>query len=74
MDLTVKQEALETVMEEEQQNVPAWAVSSLRVMADNGVELPVTETLTRADVAQVLYQVSRLAPTAPGTAVFRLQD
>lgn len=74
LDLTVKQEALETVMEEEQQNVPAWAVSSLRVMADNGVELPVTETLTRADVAQVLYQVNQLAITAPGTAVFRMQN
>lgn len=74
LDLTVAQEALETAAEDAQQDVPAWAASSLAVMADNGVELPASEALTRAQVAQVLYQASQLAVTAPGTAVFRLQN
>ena len=74
LDLTVAQEALETVAEEEQQDVPVWAASSLTIMADNGVELAASEPMTRADVAQVLYQVSQLAVTAPGTAVFRMQN
>lgn len=74
LDLTVNQEALETVAGEAQQDVPAWAASSLTVMADNGITLSATEALTRADVAQVLYQASQLAVTAPGTAVFRMQN
>ena len=74
LDLTVQQEALETAAQDTQQDVPAWAASSLTVLADNGIELPATEALTRADVAQVLYQASQLAITAPGTAVFRLQN
>ena len=71
--LTVKQEALETSAPESVEEVPAWAASSLTVLADNGIVLPAGE-MTREHVAQVLYQVSQLAPTAPGTAVFRLQD
>ena len=74
LDLTMEQEMVVTSGEDVSQDVPAWAASSLAVMADNGVELPANETLTRADVAQILYQVSQLAPTAPGTAVFRLQN
>ena len=74
LDLTVNQKALETVAGEAQQDVPAWAASSLTVMADNGITLSATEALTRADVAQVLYQASQLAVTAPGTAVFRMQN
>ena len=74
LDLTVEQEALETAAEDLQQDVPAWAASSLTILADNGITLSAAETLTRADVAQVLYQASQLAVTAPGTAVFRLQN
>lgn len=74
LDLTVNQQALETAAEQTDEDVPVWAASSLTVMADNGIALPANEVLTRADVAQVLYQASQLAVTAPGTAVFRLQD
>lgn len=72
--LTVKQQALETAATEQAEEVPAWAASSLTVMAENGLYLPANEALTRADVAEVLYQASILAVNAPGTAVFRLQD
>lgn len=74
LDLTVEQEILETVADDAQQDVPAWAASSLIIMADNGIDLSADAPLTRADAAQVLYQANLLAVTAPGTAVFRLQD
>ncbi len=72
LDLTVSQEALEQTGQTSEET-PVWAASSLSVMSDNGVTLPAAQTLTRADVAEVLYQVSQLAITAPGTAVFRMQ-
>ncbi len=73
LDLTVSSQALEaepTFSED----VPTWAVSSLTVMAENGVELSANTPLTRADAAQVLYQVSSLALEAPGMSVFRIQQ
>ena len=72
--LTVDQQALETVAEESQEDVPVWAASSMTVMAENGITLSAAQALTRADVAQILYQAYQLSATAPGTAVFRLQD
>lgn len=49
----------------------AWAQTALAVMAQNGIELASSETLTRAEVANILYQVSILAKDAPGTAVYQ---
>lgn len=72
LDLSVSSQALEaepTFSED----VPVWAVSSLTVMAENGVKLDATAPMTRADAAQVLYQVSYLALEAPGMTVFRIQ-
>lgn len=56
------------------EEVPAWAATSLAVMAQNGLELEADVALTRADAAQILYQVSRMAIGAPGTMVFNMQD
>lgn len=72
LDLTLAQEALET-QGQLQEDVPAWAASSLTILEDHGIHLSAQETLTRADMAQVLYQASVLAIDAPGTAVFRMQ-
>ena len=69
LDLPVGHEAM--TYEEE---VPVWAATSLAVMAANGVELEAEAPMTRAEVAQVLYHVSRMAVGAPGTMVFNLQD
>lgn len=71
LDLSVTTQALNAEQSEE---VPAWAAASLTVMNENGVQLTYDQTLTRAQAAQVLYQVSQLAITAPGTAVFRMQN
>lgn len=43
--------------------------TALEVLAANGVALPQTE-MTRAQTAEVLYRVSKLASTAPGALVF----
>ena len=56
------------------EEVPSWAATSLTVMAENGVELTADAPMTRAETAQVLYQISRMAIGAPGTMVFNLQD
>ena len=69
LDLPVGHEAM--TYEEE---VPVWAATSLAVMAANGVELEAEAPMTRAEVAQVLYHVSRMAVGAPGTMVFNMQD
>ncbi|MBQ4641129.1 MAG: cadherin-like domain-containing protein [Oscillospiraceae bacterium] len=71
LDLTVSTQILEaepTFSED----VPTWAVSSLTVMAENGVALEANAPLTRADAAGVLYRVSYLALEAPGMAIFRM--
>ena len=56
------------------EEVPSWAATSLSVMAENGVELTADAPLTRAQAAQVLYQVSRMAVGAPGVMVFNMQE
>lgn len=75
LDLTVSKQALEAEQTSAQEEeVPVWAAASLTVMRDNGIVLDASAELTRADVAQVLYQTSILSVNAPGTAVFRMQD
>ena len=48
---------------------PEWAESAMATMAENGIALQ-NAAMTRAQVAMALYEASRMAPTAPGTAVF----
>ena len=62
-----------TVSAESETDETTWAVSAMTAMADNGIVLPAGENLTRADAAQVLYQVSKLSEFAPGMSVFRMQ-
>lgn len=73
LDLTISSEVLEQVSAV-QEDVPSWAAASLTVLAENGVALEAGAPMTRADVAEALYQVNLLAPDAPGMAVFRIQQ
>ena len=73
LDLTISSEALEQVSTQ-QEDIPSHAMASLTVLAENGVVLDAGAPMTRADVAETLYQVSLLAPDAPGMAVFRIQS
>lgn len=77
LDLSVSQEMLESVQtnaEDAQEEVPAWAASSLSAMADNGVALQADKVLSRGEVAEVMYQVAQLAESAPGMAIIRMQQ
>ena len=65
LDLTVSAEA------EDATDVPAWAASSMTAMSENGIELA-AGILTRGQLANALYQVSKLAQDAPGMVVFRM--
>ena len=75
LDLSISQETLDTAESaaSSETEVPAWAAVSLTTMAENGILLDAANTMTRGDTAQVLYQVSTLAQTAPGMRVLRMQ-
>lgn len=70
MDLRTDPDAQVAAMEED---VPTWASASLNAMTYNGIALPANEVLTRADMAQILYQADYLALSAPGLVVIRKQ-
>ena len=60
--------------EEEDTETPVWAQTALAAMVDNGIALSALDTMTRGEAAQVLYQISKIAPEAPGMAVIRMQQ
>lgn len=61
LDLTVSAAAMEA------DNI------AVAVMAENGITLDPNASMTRAQVAITLYQVSLLAPSAPGMSIFTQQ-
>ena len=72
LDLDISRQTLEVMkMEEGKCDVPTWANVSLTAMRDHGITLEANEMLTRGQAANILYQAARLAPDAPGSAVFR---
>lgn len=74
LDLTVDSKLLEAEQTASQEEIPTWAAASLKILAENGVALEANAPMTRAEVAETLYQVSLLALEAPGMAVFRMQQ
>ena len=52
---------------------PEWAAESLRILNGNGFGLAGEQELTRADVAETLYQASLLFEVAPGMQIIRMQ-
>ncbi len=73
LDLSLSEQALETLSSEEETEIPAWAEVAVTVLADNGIMVSADEPVTRGELAQVLYKVNTLAQTAPGVAVLRMQ-
>ena len=65
LDLTVTTVA----GKDEDSDIPSWAITPMNAMSDNGLALT-AGTLTRAQAAKLLYQVSLLAPTAPGMQLY----
>lgn len=76
LDLSISQESVDATetSETEETDIPAWAAVSLNTMEDHGIHLSPADAMTRGDTAQVLYQVSYLARTSSGAAVFKIQD
>ena len=52
--------------------LPQWAAESVGILREHGILLDGESSLTRGDAAQIMYQVSCLAPEAPGTIALRL--
>ena len=65
---------LSGTLSEEQEEMTTWADTALAVMNENGFLLTAEETLTRGQVAELLYQASIAAADAPGMAVFRIEQ
>lgn len=67
MELSVTTSAL-SEMDDAQ---PQWAMPAVQAMNENGIALTATDTLTRGQVAQILYQAVQLAKDAPGLAMYQ---
>ena len=65
LDLTVTT----MIGKDDDQAIPSWATQPMQAMADNGLTLT-ADTMTRAEAAKLLYQVSLIAPTAPGMKLY----
>lgn len=77
LDLSVTQQVLEAeaaLCSTGESDTPSWAGSCLTILRENGISMQASETLTRGDAAQVLYQTSLLALSAPGMSVIRMQQ
>lgn len=72
LDLQVSAAALDVT--DGKSDVPTWADAALQTMQENGIALEAGETLTRGQMAMMLYQVSKLAEEAPGMKVIRMQQ
>lgn len=66
MDLSVT-----TAAEEWDEDLPEWAAASVMAMNENGIVVKAGDELTRGQVAVMLYQVSRVAETAPGLKMYQ---
>ncbi len=60
--------------EEGEEEIPTWADTALAVMSEHGFTLSYDAPLTRAQAAELMYQLSILAQDAPGMAVIRMQQ
>ena len=73
LDLSVGADALEEVSATDDR-IPDWAAASLTVLAYNGISMDANAPMTRAQVAEVLYQTDYLSLTAPGMDILRKQS
>ena len=69
MDLAVSVSAEVTVGKDDAQT--HWAAAAVSVMNSNGIDLSLTDTLTRGQVATLLYQISRMTASAPGLQMYQ---
>ncbi len=69
MDLAVSASAEVSVGKEDTQT--HWAAAAVTAMSDNGIDLSLSDTLTRGEVALLLYQISQMTDSAPGLQMYQ---
>lgn len=67
MDFAVTTSSMDDGLAEE----PAWAMAAVTAMNQNGIALTATQIMTRGEMAQLLYQISKMAPDAPGMQMYQ---
>ena len=67
MDLAVSTSSMDEVNTEE----PGWAMAAVTAMNENGFEITASQVMTRGEVAQLLYRISKMAIDAPGLAMYQ---
>ena len=50
---------------------PHWATAAVAAMNQNGIDLHLDDTLTRGEVAILLYQISQMVSSAPGLQMYQ---
>ena len=65
LDLTVS-----TMIGKDDTDLPMWAATALQAMADNGIAME-TDAMTRAEAADLLYQISKMTASAPGLQMYQ---
>ncbi len=68
MDLAVSTGATETAGKVDAGH---WAMDAVTAMSENGIDLSLTDTLTRGEAAMLLYQISQMAADAPGLKMYQ---
>ena len=69
MDLAISVSAEVTVGKDDTQ--AHWAAAAVSTMSSNGIDLSLTDTLTRGEVAMLLYQISQMTASAPGLQMYQ---
>lgn len=69
MDLSVSVAAQASAGKDDSQ--AHWAAASVAAMGENGIDLSLTDTLTRGEVAILLYQISQMTDSAPGLQMYQ---
>ena len=69
MDLSVSVSAEVSVGKDDTET--HWAAAAVSAMSENGIDLSLTDTLTRGEVAILLYQISQMTDSAPGLQMYQ---
>ncbi len=69
MDLAVSVSAEVTTGKDDTQT--HWAAAAVSAMSSNGIDISLTDTLTRGQVAMLLYQISQMTASAPGLQMYQ---
>ena len=67
MDLAVSTSSMEEVNTEE----PGWAMAAVSAMNENGIAITASQVMTRGEVAVLLYQISQMAESNAGLAMYQ---